>query len=83
MILKKHIFFQTHRFVATCNAQFEDGPIFQAEGSNKKEARTKAADMALRQVSKSTVVQVRHNETHEQSIKNGQPPKRTVPVKIE
>lgn len=42
-------------FVA--NAQFEDGPIFQAEGSNKKEARTKAADMALRQVSKSTVVQ--------------------------
>lgn len=82
MILKKHIiFFQTHRFVA--NAQFEDGPIFQAEGSNKKEARTKAADMALRQVSKSTVVQVRHNETHEQSIKNGQPPKRTVPVKIE
>lgn len=42
-------------FVA--NARFGDGLIFQAEGSNKKEAKTMAADMALRKVSKSTVVQ--------------------------
>lgn len=62
-----NFFFQTHRFVAT--AQFGDGPVIQAEGSNKKEARTKAADIALRKVYKYTGVQVRHNQTHEQSIK--------------
>lgn len=61
---KKIFFFQIHRFVA--NARFGDGLIFQAEGSNKKEAKTMAADMALRKVSKSTVVQVRPNQTHEQ-----------------
>nr|XP_034323053.1 double-stranded RNA-specific adenosine deaminase isoform X3 [Crassostrea gigas] len=42
-------------FVAT--AQFGDGPVIQAEGSNKKEARTKAADIALRKVYKYTGVQ--------------------------
>lgn len=56
------------RFIAY--ARLGDRLICQAEGPNKKEAQTKAADMAPRL--EMATAQVHYKQTHEQTINNGQ-----------